>query len=48
LKGMQKEGLIKLDKNNSISDDVIHILEPEELKEVYSATRDKVSWWPLK
>ncbi|AUC60795.1 hypothetical protein AA637_06385 [Cyanobacterium sp. HL-69] len=48
LKGMQKEGLIKLDKNNSTSDDVIHILEPEELKEVYSATRDKVSWWPLK
>ncbi|MBF2055720.1 MAG: Crp/Fnr family transcriptional regulator [Cyanobacterium sp. T60_A2020_053] len=48
LKGMQQEGLIKLDKNNSTSDDVIHILKPEELKEVYSATRDKVSWWPLR
>ncbi|NCO74466.1 MAG: Crp/Fnr family transcriptional regulator [Cyanobacteria bacterium] len=48
LKGMQKEGLINLDKDNDTSDDIIHILKPEELKEVYSSTRDKVSWWPLK
>lgn len=47
LKGMQKEGLIYLDKDNETSDDVIHVLNPEGLKEVYSATRDKVSWWPL-
>ncbi|GAB4315720.1 MAG: hypothetical protein Kow0091_22920 [Geminocystis sp.] len=48
LKGMQKEGLIYLDKDNDTSEDVIHILNAEALKEVYSATRDKVSWWPLK
>ncbi|BAQ66323.1 Crp/Fnr family transcriptional regulator [Geminocystis sp. NIES-3709] len=48
LKGMQKEGLITLDKENDTSDDIIYILKPEELKEVYSSTRDKVSWWPLK
>lgn len=48
LKGMQKEGLISLDKHNDTSEDVINILKPEELKEVYSATRDKVSWWPLR
>lgn len=28
LKGMQKEGLIYLDKDNDTSDDVIHILNP--------------------
>lgn len=48
LKGMQKEGLISLDKDNDTSEDIIYILKPEELKEVYSSTRDKVSWWPLK
>ncbi|MGI0480153.1 Crp/Fnr family transcriptional regulator [Geminocystis sp. CENA526] len=48
LKGMQKEGLIALDKDNDTSDDIIQILNAEELKEVYSSTRDKVSWWPLK
>jgi hypothetical protein len=48
LKGMQKESLISLDKNNDTSEDIINILNPEELKEVYSSTRDKVSWWPLK
>jgi len=48
LKGMEKQGLINVDKNNDISGDIIHILNPEELKEVYSSTRDKVSWWPLR
>lgn len=48
LKGMQKEGLISLDKENDTSEDIINILNAEELKEVYSATRDKVSWWPLR
>lgn len=48
LKGMEKQELINLDKNNDISGDIIHILNPEELKEVYSSTRDKVSWWPLR
>ncbi len=48
LKGMQKEGLINLEKNNDISEDIIQVLNPEKLKEVYSSTKDKVSWWPLR
>jgi hypothetical protein len=43
LKGMQKVGLIK-----TLTGDNLKILDPEALKEVYSATRDKVSWWPLR
>ncbi len=44
LKGMQQVGLIRTDT----SSDNISILNAEALKEVYSATRDKVDWWPLK
>jgi Crp-like helix-turn-helix domain len=43
LKGMQKVGLIKM-----LTGDNLKVLDPETLKEVYSATRDKVSWWPLR
>jgi hypothetical protein len=43
LKGMQKVGLIK-----TLTGDNIKVLDPEALKEVYGATRDKVSWWPLR
>lgn len=48
LKGMQKVDLIELAKDSDTSDDLIRILNPEALKEVYSATREKVSWWPLR
>ncbi|MCU0523555.1 MAG: Crp/Fnr family transcriptional regulator [Elainella sp. Prado103] len=48
LKGMQQAGLIALHKPEDLSEDMIHVLDPEGLKEAYSATRDKVSWWPLK
>lgn len=48
LKGMQKVGLIELAKDSDLSGDTLRILAPESLKEVYSATRNKVSWWPLK
>lgn len=44
LKGMQQNGLIE----PHTSGDTVIISDPETLKEVYSATRDKVSWWPLK
>lgn len=44
LKGMQQVGLIE----NDASGDNIKVLDPEGLKEVYSATRDKVNWWPLR
>jgi len=47
LKGMQKEKLIETAKNNDDPKDTVRVLQPNALKEVYSATRDKVSWWPL-
>ena len=45
LKGMSKVGLLKSHKT---SDDLVTVTNPEELKAVYGATRDKVSWWPLR
>lgn len=48
LKGMQKVGLLATSKNSDISADLVCVVDPEGLKEVYSATRDKVSWWPLR
>ena len=45
LKGMTKVGLLKSHKTQ---DDLITVTNPEDLKVVYGATRDKVSWWPLK
>lgn len=48
LKGMQQVGLIEMAKTGDNSEDLISILDTERLKEVYSATREKVSWWPLK
>ncbi len=48
LKGMTQVGILKATKSSDISGDLIHVLNPEELKEVYGATRDKVAWWPLK
>lgn len=48
LKGLQKVGLIAPLQTTDVSEDIIKVIDPEGLKEVYSATRDKVSWWPLK
>ncbi len=47
LKGMTKVGLLK---ENSKSDaaDLVQVIDPESLKAVYGATRDKVDWWPLR
>ena len=45
LKGMSKVGLLKSHKT---SDDLVTVTNPEDLKAVYGATRDKVSWWPLR
>lgn len=47
IKGMQKEKLIETAKAEDSSKDIIRILNPDGLKEVYSATRDKVHWWPV-
>jgi hypothetical protein len=49
LKGMQQVGLLEgVTKGDDASGDLIKVISPEGLKEVYSATREKVSWWPLK
>jgi hypothetical protein len=45
---MQKVKLIEAAKSSDSSEDTIRVIDPEGLKETYSATRDKVSWWPLK
>ena len=48
LKGMTKVGLLRSKKSTDAGGDTIIVTNPEELKEVYGATRDKVFWWPLK
>ncbi len=48
LKGMNQVGLITSIKSSDSSGDLIRVLNPEGLKEVYGATRDKVPWWPLR
>jgi hypothetical protein len=49
LKGLTKAGYLKTSKTSDHpAADRIHVIDPEGLKEVYGATRDKVSWWPLK
>jgi hypothetical protein len=45
LKGLTKAGMLKPHKTQN---DLITVIDPEELKVVYGATRDKVNWWPLK
>lgn len=47
LKGMNQIGLIKGSLHGNESHDLLQILDPEKLKEIYSATREKVDWWPL-
>lgn len=48
LKGMNQVKLIESIKSSDSSGDLIRVLNPEGLKEVYGSTRDKVSWWPLR
>jgi hypothetical protein len=48
LKGMQQVGLTQPITEGNPSGDLIQVVDPEGMKEVYSATRDKVAWWPLR
>ncbi|MFE4107346.1 Crp/Fnr family transcriptional regulator [Almyronema epifaneia] len=48
LKGMVKVGLLQVNKDAEASGDLVVVADPEGLKEVYGATRDKVAWWPLR
>ena len=47
LKGMRQVGLLQSSTPSDASD-TVRVLDPEGLKETYSATRDKVYWWPLR
>ncbi len=47
LKGMTKVGLLK-ENDKSEAVDLVQVCDPEGLKAVYGATRDKVDWWPLR
>ncbi len=48
LKGMRQVGLLESSNPKDASSDTVRVLDPEGLKETYSATRDKVYWWPLR
>jgi hypothetical protein len=48
LKGLAKAGYLQTDKSTESASDLVRVVDPEGLKEVYGTTRDKVSWWPLK
>ncbi len=48
LKGMTQVGLLQKNSRPDVSGDRIEVCDPEGLKGVYGATRDKVAWWPLR
>ena len=48
LKGMVKANLLKANNKSEAASDLIRVCDAEGLKAVYGATRDKVSWWPLR
>ncbi|MEY3299082.1 MAG: hypothetical protein RLZZ597_2342 [Cyanobacteriota bacterium] len=48
LKGLTKAGYLQTDKSTESASDLVRVIDAEGLKEVYGATRDKVTWWPLK
>jgi hypothetical protein len=48
LKGMQQLGILEPARSGDVSGDTVRVLDPEMLKEIYSSTRDKVAWWPLR
>lgn len=48
LKGMVKVGLLKANSKAETATDLVQVCDPEGMKAVYGATRDKVSWWPLR
>jgi hypothetical protein len=48
IKGMTREKILTANRTADAQGDWLTVMKPEELKEVYSSTRDKVAWWPLK
>ena len=48
LKGMRQVGLLQPSQPSDSAGDAVRVLDPEGMKETYSATRGKVGWWPLR
>ena len=48
LKGMIKANLLKANAKSEAASDLVKVCDAEGMKAVYGATRDKVSWWPLR
>ena len=48
LKGMVKVGLLEANSKAETAADLVRVCDPEGMKAVYGATRDKVAWWPLR
>lgn len=48
LKGMTKAELTRANAKTETATDLVQVCDPEGMKAVYGATRDKVSWWPLR
>lgn len=48
LKGMQQVNLVAPVTDSPVPGDWLKVMDPDGLKGVYSATREKVSWWPLR
>ena len=48
LQGMEQNQSIETARSSDLSGDTIRVLNAEAMKEVYSTTRGKVQWWPLK
>ncbi|MDB9527956.1 Crp/Fnr family transcriptional regulator [Oscillatoria sp. CS-180] len=48
LKGMTREGILKTNRATDAQGDWVTVTNAEALKGIYSTTRDKVAWWPLR
>ncbi|NJL98032.1 MAG: Crp/Fnr family transcriptional regulator [Synechococcaceae cyanobacterium SM2_3_2] len=48
LKGLRQAKVIQTSQDAELGEDEIRVIDPDQLSEVYSSTRSKVDWWPLK
>lgn len=48
LKGLRQAKVIQTSQDVPLGEDEIRIMDPDQLSEIYSSTRSKVDWWPLK
>ena len=48
LKGLRQAKVIQTAQDGDLGEDEIQVIDPDQLSEIYSSTRSKVDWWPLK